>query len=104
MAPNFKERKKLSLTAIRDKLPGTTEATVMKYRGNVEEREQGGEPGEWTELASFSDFLDIFPKGCWNPKPRFNQDLSLILRHQKADRLKTTITENKNDHMDHSLE
>lgn len=28
VAPNFKERKKLSLTAIRDKLPGTTEATL----------------------------------------------------------------------------
>ena len=52
--------------------------SVMKYRGNVEEREQGGEPGEWTELASFSDFLDIFPKGCWNPKPRFNQDLRVV--------------------------
>ena len=43
-----------------------------------EKGRQGGKPGEWTELASFSDFLDIFPKGRWNPKPRFNQDRKVV--------------------------
>ena len=43
-----------------------------------EKGRQGGKPGKWTELASFSDFLDIFPKGHWTPKPRFNQDLRVV--------------------------